>query len=210
VEGLAGVLAVWVATGTTLAAASEMGRLAEMAEGAAPALTRSLELAWHALSRNPSLMLAVAVASAVPLVAIAAALLRAIGRRMRRWSARRQFAPDAASTANRPPNLAWLQVENRGMPPLALGELVRIGRSTDCDLALGGSGVADIHALIQRTPDCEFIIFDVSDDESGLAVNGKPSRQCRLRDGDRIEIGTACVVFHARWSSRVSGPPAYA
>jgi hypothetical protein len=202
------VFAVAGSAGPALASAAEKGRLGELADLVAPVLERGVELFWLGLDRQPSLMLAGAVASAVPLVAASAALLRTIARRARHRAALREIDGKTPTTSGRGPNLAWLQVENRGTPPLRLGELARIGCSEDCDLALGHSGVAEIHALIQRTPDCEFIIFDVSDDrDAGLAVNGTPSRRCRLRDGDRIEIGSACVVFHAKWTSQAAGQP---
>ena len=191
--------------------ASERGRLGELADFAAPIATRGLELIWQGLDQQPSLMLAGAVASAVPLVGATAALMRAMGRRARRRAVLRDLSVKGPPTAGHRPNFAWLQVENRGIPPLRLGELARIGCSQDCDLAIGGSGVAEIHALIQRTPDSEFIIFDVSDaGNGGLAVNGQPARKCNLRDGDRIEIGSARVVFHAKWMSRAGERPAAA
>lgn len=208
---LAGAVAFAAAAVPALAAASERGQLAELADLASPVLAHGLELFWQGLDQQPSLMLAGAVATAVPLVSATAALVRAIGRSARRRAVKAELDGKTPTTGGRRPNLAWLQVEDGGTPPLRLGELVRIGCSTDCDLELGDSGIAEIHALIQRTPDSEFIIFDVSDDsEAGLAVNGQPARRCRLRDGDRIEIGSARVVFHAKWTSPTSGQPAFA
>lgn len=205
---LAGAMAL---VSATPAAAAGMGYLSDLADLAAPAAARGLELVWQGFDQQPSIMLAGAVASAVPLVGAAAALARSLGRLARRRAALREQGSAAPRTAEHNPNLAWLQVEHRGTPPLRLGELVRIGCSADCDLALGDSGVADIHALIQRTPDSEFVIFDVSDaDEGGLTVNGKLSSRRRLRDGDRIGIGTAHVVFHAKSSSQTNGHPAAA
>ncbi|MGE0702061.1 MAG: FHA domain-containing protein [Hyphomicrobiaceae bacterium] len=183
------------------AVAADAPSATDVAGLVAPALTRALELFWIGIERQPGLMLAGAVASAVPLVGGLAAIVRAIGRGMRRRALARQHAELAPVTTGRRPNLAWLQIENQRSPPLRLGELARIGGSADCDLALGNTGAPGIHAVIQRTPDSEFVIFDVSDEsESGLAVNGTPSKRCRLHDGDRIEIGGTCVVFHAKWT----------
>lgn len=188
--------------------ASEGTQLDELTSLGARLAARCLELIWQGLDQQPSLMLAGAVASAVPVFGATAAVIRALGRRARRRAALRSLNGKPSPAINRGPNLAWLQVEDRNSPPLRLGELARIGCSSDCDLALGDGSVAGIHALVQRTPDSEFIIFDVSEGEAGsLAINGQPARRRSLRDGDRIEIGNTRVVFHAKWTSGTSDRP---
>jgi len=186
----------------------EKGTLTELAS---PYLSHGLHLFWQGVEQQPSLMLAGAMATAVPLVGAIAAILRAMSRRARFRARMRQLATHVPPAGAIRPNLAWLQIESHQAPPLRLGELLRIGGSSDCDLTLAESGIAGIHALIQRTPDSEFVIFDVSDaTEAQLAVNGTPSRRCSLNDGDRIEIGGTRVVFHAKWVSEASGQPALA
>lgn len=209
---------MWLAGAATLSgltfparAADDKGRFGELVDLAAPATAHSLELFWTGIERHPSLMLAGAAATAVPLVAATAAVVRALSRRARFRARMRELSAGSPVTGGRRPNVAWLEIESHQAPPLQLGELVRIGGSADCDLTLGDSGIAGIHALIQRTPESEFIIFDVSDESEGrLVVNGTPSRQCYLSDGDRIEIGGACVVFHTKWTSQAAGEPALA
>lgn len=160
----------------------------------ADALVRFVGLVRHGLDRQPTLMLAGGAAAAVPVVAGIAALTRAVGRLA---ISRRGPERDMPITTGRAPaRAAWIEVEDGAAPPVRIGELVRIGGSDDCDLALGDAGLADLHALIQRTPESEFFIFDVSDAKAGgVAVNGAQARRSRLRDGDRIAIGTARVVF---------------
>ena len=194
--------ALAVLSATAYAASANVSGASELPGLVGPALARAIELFWIGIERQPGLMLAGAVAAAVPLVGALAAIVRAIGRSIRRRALARQRAELSPVTTGRRPNQAWLQVENARAPPLRLGELARIGGSADCDLAVVDGGAAGIHALIQRTPDSEFVIFDVSDaGAAGLAVNGTPSKRCRLHDGDRIEIGGTCVIFHARWAS---------
>jgi hypothetical protein len=93
--------------------------------------------------------------------------------------------------------------DRRG-PPFAVGELIRIGGSDDCDLAIADASLGGTCALIQRTAECEFILFDVSAGEARLAVNGAPFDRCRLSDGDRIEIGNAYIVFRTSDDSDVT------
>lgn len=143
------------------------------------------------LDRHPSIMLAGVVALTVPMVALVAAVLRL----MARWKERRAphlAAPTESAILHRS---AWIEVPGRRARPVAIGEIVRIGNSDDCDLTISGAAPGGTCALIQRTSDYEFILFNVSAGEASLAVNGAPSDRCQLADGDRIEIGSARLVF---------------
>ncbi len=147
--------------------------------------------------RQPAAMLAIAGAAAVPLVAIAAW----VSRLARRIGSQAGTGIDHQAKSRpgewRAAGTAWIEIEHERGGRLDIGELTRIGRSDDCDLALGDASVDHTHALIRRTADSEFIIIDVSaGDGVGLAVNGRRLRQVMLRDGDRIDLGAACVVFH--------------
>ncbi|MEZ5818025.1 MAG: FHA domain-containing protein [Hyphomicrobiaceae bacterium] len=150
-----------------------------------------IAFARRGLDRHPSLMLAGLAALTVPFVALAAALSR-LACRIRR---RAVVPPLRSEAVPMPDRAAWIEIPGRPSPPLAIGELVRIGHSDDCDLLLADATLGGTCALIQRTTEHEFILFDVSAGEARLAVNGAPSARCRLSDGDRIEIGSACVVF---------------
>lgn len=205
------VTVVMLAAGGVSAVAAA-GLAATPSEDLAPAAASHLAaaihhfagLVRHGLDRQPTLMLAGAAAAAVPVVAGVATLLRALGRLRAPEPGHDSDAP--VTTGRAPARTAWIEVEDVATPPVRIGELVRIGCSDDCDLALGGAGLAELHALIQRTPESEFFIFDVSDAKAGgVAVNGAPARRSRLRDGDRIAIGTARVVFRTDQETRSRG-----
>ncbi len=163
----------------------------------------ALEALQRSLDRHPSIKLAGGLAMIVPMLALVAAVSRFLARRNRRL---RMPSPAPVSEPISD-GIAWIESLDRREPPFAVGELVRIGKSDDCDLALEADGPAGMHAVIQRTPEREFILFDVSSGTSGIAVNGAPARRCRLSDGDRIEIGAACVVFRTGIpTTRTAGP----
>ncbi|MGE0765316.1 MAG: FHA domain-containing protein [Hyphomicrobiaceae bacterium] len=143
------------------------------------------------LDRHPTVMLAGLTALAVPMVALARAVARAASD-WRRRGERGLVPPGSGLVAHR---LAWIETPDMRGSPVAIGELMRIGDSEDCDLAIPEASPGGTRALIQRTPENEFILFDVSAGEAYLAVNGAPSAKCRLNDGDRIEIGSACLMF---------------
>lgn len=195
-----------------VSAVATAGLAATPSEDLAPAAASHLAaaihhfagLVRHGLDRQPTLMLAGAAAAAVPVVAGVATLLRALGRLRAPEPGPARDAP--VTTGRAPARTAWIEVEDAATPPVRIGELVRIGCSDDCDLALGGAGLAELHALIQRTPESEFFIFDVSDAKAGgVAVNGTQARRSRLRDGDRIAIGSARVVFRTDQGTRSRG-----
>ncbi len=170
------------------------GDLQQVLEAAASRLD---DMIRSGFARQPAAMLGIAGAAAVPMIALAAALFRVIGRARSRTvpaSGRRDGAHGREWPAA---GAAWIEIENRRGGRLDIGELTRIGRSVDCDLALGDASVDHTHALIRRTSDRGFVIIDVSaGDGAGVAVNGRRLRQGRLRDGDRIDLGAQCVVFH--------------
>ena len=94
---------------------------------------------------------------------------------------------------------AWLEVSGAAgsRDHDISGEMLRIGRDADNELALTDSGVQHFHALIRRTPESEFIVVDMTGiGGSGVAVNGQRLRSSPLKDGDRIELGHAAMTFH--------------
>ncbi len=162
-----------------------------------------LDVLQRGLDRHPSIRLAGAAALIVPVLALAAAIGRFVIRRSRAMSTATPGSADEPVSHG----IAWIEVVDRHEPPIAVGELVRIGKSDDCDLALETDGPAGMHAVIQRTPDREYILFDVSSGTPGLAVNGAPARRYRLSNGDRIEIGSTCVVFRTGLPRASIGEP---
>jgi hypothetical protein len=149
-----------------------------------------LRLMQEGLDRHPSVMLAGVAALAVPVVALASAVSRVAARWRRRRSAI-SAPPKETLVAHRS---AWIEIPGRQLRHIAVGELVSIGNSDDCDLAIADPSLGGTCAIIQRTPECEFVLFDVSAGETRLAVNGAPSGRRRLSNGDRIEIGNAAYV----------------
>lgn len=149
------------------------------------------------IDRHPAAMLALGVAAAVPMTALAFGIGRT-GRALWRYCNPVPLLDPAERVVTglrRRSRAAWIETSN-GAEPIEIGELTRIGRSEDCELSLGDASLAEMHALIQRTADCEFFIFDVSaDEETGVSVNGQRQSQWRLRDGDRIDLGASSVVF---------------
>jgi Protein of unknown function (DUF3662)/FHA domain len=70
---------------------------------------------------------------------------------------------------------------------------VVLGRSRDADIRLGDVNVSRRHAEL-RQEGATYWIVDLGS-TNGLEVNGKQVDRARLRDGDRITIGTTEVVF---------------
>ena len=70
---------------------------------------------------------------------------------------------------------------------------VRIGRSSAADLQLEDSGVWDQHLQLDFNPQ-EGIVLSAQPDALAT-VNGQPTRQTVLRNGDAIEIGSLRMQF---------------
>ncbi len=74
--------------------------------------------------------------------------------------------------------------------------LVRIGREDDNDVQLMHNTVHRYHAVIERTPEAEFVIVDVGGaDGNGVRVNGTRIDRARLRGGEMLEIGRVQLWF---------------
>ena len=71
--------------------------------------------------------------------------------------------------------------------------MVSVGRRARNDVALDDLTVSAEHALI-RTRGASSTLHDL-DSRNGTLVNGKPVRQCVLRDGDVIEIGAYRLTY---------------
>lgn len=72
-------------------------------------------------------------------------------------------------------------------------EVTRIGRSAEADVRLADSGVSRLHAEVRRLGD-EVVLVDLRS-TNGTSLNGRQVQEGRLRDGDRIGVGTSFLVF---------------
>ena len=70
---------------------------------------------------------------------------------------------------------------------------VVIGRSRDCDLQLSDANVSRRHAEL-RQEGASYWIVDLSS-TNGIEVNGKRVKRAKLRDGDKVTLGSTAVVF---------------
>ncbi|MEE8111500.1 MAG: SpoIIE family protein phosphatase [Acidobacteriota bacterium] len=103
-------------------------------------------------------------------------------------------APEAVAATAAPArgNLSSLLIhdspsEERTLP--LNRDRIRMGRKGDNDLQFLEKHVSKFHAEILRNRD-HFLVRD-ADSKAGLFVNGKRVRECRLADGDVIQLGLA-------------------
>ncbi len=167
-----------------------------------PVHQRLVDAAWRAgerivegYNKSPILVIGLALAGGVPLLAG----IFAFGRAMRRRREEVATTPSAPLTETpRAGDKAWIEyaTEDDRSPVLFAGELLRIGRHSDNDIALDHVSVHRHHALIQRTPDHEFVLIDyTAGTGNALLLNGAPTSRATLRDGDRITVGQTNLVF---------------
>lgn len=152
-------------------------------------------LVAEAYQRSPVVVMSLGLAGALPLIAT----LFAIGRVVRRRAALRERQVLSNDTPGRPGDKAWIDIgDGADSAPLAFtGEILRIGRHSDNDIALAHEAVHRHHALIQRTPDDEFILMDLTAGTGNeTLLNGRPAGRAALTNGDRITLGDTVLVFH--------------
>jgi hypothetical protein len=170
-----------------------------------PLHQRVVDAAWRtgaqiveAYQRYPVLVLGLAIAGALPLLAGIVALGRATRRRREKAVVR---TPAVSDDRARIGDKAWIEIApgagGTSAPVLFSGELLRIGRHSDNDIALDHASVHRHHALIQRTPDQEFVLVDLTAGTGNvLLLNDRRVDRAALRDGDRITLGATGVTFH--------------
>jgi FHA domain-containing protein len=160
--------------------------------------------------RAPVLVIAISAFLVLPAVALVSlAVHSARGRRAQRAAIRaaQLRAGDPEPTTETPNGAdiplwsheAWLTVETGSAGTLPLdSRLVRIGRHQDNDIQLPDTTVHRYHAVIERTPDEEFVISDLSGkDGNGVRINGARLSRARLADGDVILLGRTRLKFES-------------
>jgi hypothetical protein len=70
---------------------------------------------------------------------------------------------------------------------------VVLGRSRDCDIQLSDTNVSRRHAEL-RQEGASYWMVDLGS-TNGMEVNGKRVKRAKLRDGDRVTLGSTDVVF---------------
>jgi hypothetical protein len=146
----------------------------------------------EAYQRSPLLVICLGLAGAVPLVAG----LFAVGRALQRRDEMTEVGAVAGHDDIPAGGKAWIEVGEGTAPVVFSGELLRIGRHSDNDIALDHASVHRHHALIQRTPDDEFILIDLTAGQGNKPLlNGKAVERAWLAAGDRISLGDAELTF---------------
>ena len=85
--------------------------------------------------------------------------------------------------------------------PLRMDREIIVGRSSELDMVLVEDMVSRKHAKIQTTGD-QIVIQDLGS-TNGTFVNGEKIKKVRLKEGDRILIGTSIIKLVAVDSSQV-------
>ncbi len=103
-------------------------------------------------------------------------------------------ASNGPPTAGQPRALALRFISGKyqgGEFPLIQGRDIHIGRSNDLDMVLAEDMVSRRHARILYQTD-EIIIEDLAS-TNGTFVNGEKIKKAKLREGDRVLIGTSIL-----------------
>src|SRR5229473_3238743 len=72
----------------------------------------------------------------------------------------------------------------------------KLGRGSQCAIVLLDDLVSRSHAMIQRMDSKEYILIDMGSRNGSFVNERRLSTPIRLRDGDRLTLGNAQMVFH--------------
>jgi adenylate cyclase len=72
----------------------------------------------------------------------------------------------------------------------------KLGRGSQCAIILEDDLVSRNHAMIQRTDSTEYILIDMGSRNGSFVNERRLSTPVALRDGDRLTLGNAQMVFH--------------
>ena len=93
-------------------------------------------------------------------------------------------------------------------------DIVKVGRDPKSHLRVDDPAASRMHAVIEVASPSEITLIDLGNDP-GTFVNGERINKCRLRVGDRIDIGSTQLVLEnveadgGRFEARQSAAPAY-
>src|ERR1700680_95045 len=72
----------------------------------------------------------------------------------------------------------------------------KLGRGSQCAIVLEDDLVSRNHAMIQRTDSTEYILIDMGSRNGSFLNERGLSTPVSLRDGDRLTLGNAQMVFY--------------
>ncbi|HEV2821289.1 MAG TPA: DUF3662 and FHA domain-containing protein [Solirubrobacteraceae bacterium] len=111
------------------------------------------------------------------------------------YSTAQRVREPVEATSGRRPQRATLLAEGKRFAVAPTG--ATIGRSRECDIVLGDANVSRRHAEVRpvRTSEATWTIQDLGS-TNGVRVNGRVADGAQpLGHGDRIELGTADLIF---------------
>jgi transcriptional regulator with PAS, ATPase and Fis domain len=88
-----------------------------------------------------------------------------------------------------------LEGANRGAVFKLLLDTNRVGREGSCEVVLVDGAASRHHAEISWGVDEKAFRFRDLDSQNGTLINGLPSREARLSQGDELRVGTTVLVF---------------
>jgi hypothetical protein len=155
--------------------------------------------------KSPVLVLGLALAGIVPVLAGCLTAARVLRRRRKNECA--GAGTPRPTEGARAGDKAWIETSSAAddMKVVFSGELFRIGRHSDNDLPLDHASVHRHHALIQRTPDHEFLLIDLTAGTGNpLLHNGAAVERAMLRNGDQFTLGETTLTFRIGAEAPVS------
>lgn len=144
---------------------------------------------------SPALVIGLTAFLIFPAIAVAGSLLRLASPKL----VKRPTLPaeDPGISSPNANQVGFLEFTHFEAAPYAIRHgIVRIGREGDNDVCLDHQTVHRYHAVIERTPDAEFLITYMGDPESnGLRINGRRVQCERLLGGEILDIGAIKLRF---------------
>lgn len=93
---------------------------------------------------------------------------------------------------NVPKMLIKLMHQQNQLCPITT-DVIRIGRSMDCEIILPNASVSRVHAIITKEGD-QYVIRDQGS-QNGFRINNQQTTEHVLKSGDEIHLGVFSLVF---------------